>query len=381
MTYYLLLTPYYFLKKVHFRSQLSINTFTFMNWVISGIQQIGIGVKDAEASFKWYRQNFGTNVPVFKDAARANLMTRYTSGKAEDRYAILAMNMQGGGGMEIWQYTSKVSVDQPFKPILGDTGIYAAKMKALRIQDAFNHFKANGHLVSNAINKAPDGSQNFFVKDPDGNLFQVIESDNWFKNQGHFTGGVAGAILGVSSIDQSIELYKTILGATEVIYDVTGDFADLAELNTSGGKVRRALIAVKRHGLGAFGRLLGKAYVELVEVQGYKPRKIYEGRNWGDMGFIHLCFDIRNMKALGEGVAKVGHPFTVDSANSFDMGKAAGHFTYVEDRDGTLIEFVETHKVPVLAKLGIYLNLKDRNPEKPLPNWMVSLMGLNKVKD
>ncbi|HZY78349.1 MAG TPA: VOC family protein [Cyclobacteriaceae bacterium] len=352
-----------------------------MNWVISGIQQIGIGCKDAEASFKWYRQNFGMNVPVFKDAARANLMTRYTSGKAEDRYAILAMNMQGGGGMEIWQYTSKVSVDQPFKPVLGDTGIYAAKMKALRIHDAFKHFQSNGYVVSKEVRKTPDGALSFFTRDPDGNLFQVIESKDWFKSKGHFTGGVTGAIIGVSSIDKSIELYKTILGATDVIYDVTDDAPDFSELKTTNGKVRRALLAVKQTGLGAFGRLLGKAYVELVEVQGYTPRKIYEGRNWGDMGFIHLCFDVRDMKALGAGVEKVGHKFTVDSADSFDMGKAAGHFTYVEDRDGTLIEFVETHKVPVLAKLGLYLNLRNRDPKKPLPDWMVGLMGLNKVTD
>jgi catechol 2,3-dioxygenase-like lactoylglutathione lyase family enzyme len=352
-----------------------------MNWVISGIQQIGIGVKDAEASFTWYRQNFGMNVPVFKDAARANLMTRYTSGKAEDRYAILAMNMQGGGGMEIWQYTSKISVDPFFKPALGDAGIYAAKIKALRIHDAFNHFKANGHVVSSEIRKAPDGSLNFFAKDPDGNLFQVIESKEWFRNEGHFTGGVSGAIIGVSSIDKSIGLYKTILGATDVVYDVLGDAPDFAELNTGGRKVRRALIAVKHHGLGAFGRLLGKAYVELIEVQGYTPRKIYEGRNWGDMGFIHLCFDVRQMHNLGVGVDHAGHKFTVDSANSFDMGKAAGHFTYVEDPDGTLIEFVETHKVPIMPKFGLYLNLRNRDPKKPLPNWMVGLMGLNKVKD
>lgn len=352
-----------------------------MNWVISGIQQIGIGVKDAEKSFTWYRQNFGMNVPVFKDAARASLMTRYTSGKAEDRYAILAMNMQGGGGMEIWQYTSKVSVDQPFAPVLGDTGIFAAKMKALRIDDAFRHFQSNGFAISKEVRKTPDGLKTFFTKDPDGNVFQVVESKDWFKAHGHFTGGVTGAIIGVSSIDQSLGLYKTILGATDVVYDVTDDAPDLQELKTTNGKVRRVLIAAKDHGLGAFGRLLGRAYVELVEVKDYSPRKIYEGRNWGDMGFIHLCFDIRNMKALGEGVAKAGYPFTVDSANSFDMGKAAGHFTYVEDRDGTLIEFVETHKVPVLAKLGIYLNLKDRDPKRPLPNWMVGLMGLNKVKD
>jgi catechol 2,3-dioxygenase-like lactoylglutathione lyase family enzyme len=352
-----------------------------MNWVISGVQQIGIGVKDAEASFKWYRQNFGMNVPVFKDAARANLMTRYTSGKAEDRYAILAMNMQGGGGMEIWQYTSKVSVDRTFQPVLGDAGIYAAKMKALRIDDAFKHFQSKGFAISKEIRKTPDNLRTFFTRDPDGNIFQVVESNDWFKRHGHFTGGVTGAIIGVSSIDQSLELYKTILGATDVVYDVKDNAPDLQELNTSGGKVRRVLIAAKHHGLGAFGRLLGRPYVELVEVEGHKPRKIYEGRNWGDMGFIHLCFDIRNMKALGEAAKKVGHEFTVDSADSFDMGKAAGHFTYVEDRDGTLIEFVETHKVPVMAKLGLYINLRDRDPKKPLPNWMVGLMGLNKVKD
>lgn len=57
---------------------------------------------------------------------------------------------------------------------------------------------------------------------------------------------------------------------------------------------------------------------------------------------------MQEMKTLCE---SKGHPFTVDSASSFDMGEAAGHFTYIEDPDGTLIEFVETHKVPVLKKL------------------------------
>jgi hypothetical protein len=87
------------------------------------------------------------------------------------------------------------------------------------------------------------------------------------------------------------------------------------------------------------------------------------------------------MKELKELCEKNGHPFTVDSANSFDMGEAAGHFSYIEDPDGTLIEFVETHKVPVLKKLGWYLNLKNRPAEKPLPDWMVKSMGLNRVKD
>jgi hypothetical protein len=62
------------------------------------------------------------------------------------------------------------------------------------------------------------------------------------------------------------------------------------------------------------------------------------------------------------------------------MGEAAGRFSYIEDPDGTLIEFVETHKVPIMKKIGWYINLKKRNMLKPLPNWMISTIGWGKVK-
>jgi hypothetical protein len=55
------------------------------------------------------------------------------------------------------------------------------------------------------------------------------------------------------------------------------------------------------------------------------------------------------------------------------------HFAYIEDPDGTLIEFVETHRVPVVKKIGWYFNLKGRNG-KPLPRWMVRALSFNRVK-
>ncbi|MHA0111435.1 VOC family protein, partial [Klebsiella pneumoniae] len=72
-----------------------------------------------------------------------------------------------------------------------------------------------------------------------------------------------------------------------------------------------------------------------------------------------------------------GYTFTVDSKESFDMEDAAGRFCYVEDPDGTLIELVETHKVPILKKYGLYLNLKNRKKNTPLPAWMINLLGLS----
>jgi hypothetical protein len=49
------------------------------------------------------------------------------------------------------------------------------------------------------------------------------------------------------------------------------------------------------------------------------------------------------------------HFFTVDSNNSFEMDNASGRFCYIEDPDGTLIELVETHKVPILKKFGSWI--------------------------
>ena len=121
--------------------------------------------------------------------------------------------------------------------------------------------------------------------------------------------------------------------------------------------------------------------IELVQVLNRTPKKIFENRYWGDLGFIHLCFDINGMKALEQKCADLNYAFTVNSAESFDMGEAAGHFTYTEDPDGTLIEFVETHKVPIMKKFGLYLNLKKRNPDKSLPNWMINALSLSRVKE
>jgi len=133
--------------------------------------------------------------------------------------------------------------------------------------------------------------------------------------------------------------------------------------------------------VGPFSRLLGDTEIELVQTLERSPRKIFEGRFWGDLGFIHLCFDITGMAEMKKYCTEKGHPFTVDSSGSFDMGEAAGYFSYIEDSDGTLIEFVETHKIPILKKIGWFLDLRKRkDAAKPLPRLMLKALGLGRVK-
>lgn len=353
--------------------------------VVSGIQQLGIGVSNVAEAWKWYRKYLGMDIKVFEESATAALMLPYTGGMPQKRHAVLALNLNGGGGFEIWQYTDRIPQAPAFKPALGDLGIFAAKIKARDVEKTHAWFTSEKLNVSKLATD-PEGRQHFFLTDPYGNIFQIIESQNWFGNEKKHTGSVYGVVIGVTNTEESKKVYSGILGYDKVVYDKSDSFADLSSLNGGENRFRRVLLKHSKPRLGAFARMFGESEIELIQVEGRTPRKIYEDRYWGDLGFIHLCYDIRGMEALNKACAERGFPFTVDSfkhheGNSFDMGEAAGHFSYIEDPDGTLIEFVETHKVPILKKLGWYLDLRKRHPEKHLPNLIVKALGMGRVKD
>lgn len=348
---------------------------------ISGIQQVGIGNPNLKDTWEYYRKNFGFDTPVFEEEAEAELMLPYTGEKVQKRNAVLCLNMNGGGGLEIWQYTERkiIWAKEKIKP--GDLGIHTLKIKCKDITEAFEICKTKGLKVISEIQKRIPNSPCFLVEDLHGNMLEIIQSENWFSNSNGPFGGVAGVAIGVSDIEKSLRFYGELLGFTKVLSDQKASFIDLDAWTGENQLYRRIVLERKIENKGPFSKLLGPMQLELIQNLTEKPNKIFKDRFWGDPGFIHLCFDVVGMDSLKEKCKISGFPFTVDSANSFDMGEAAGRFSYVEDPDSTLIEFVETHKVPILKKVGWYLNLQKRNPLKPLPNWMIKTMGWSRVKD
>lgn len=352
--------------------------FTMKAYTISAVQQIGVGTIDFRKSWDWYIEMFGFDVKILEDDTVAERMLPYTGGKAQKRHACIAVNLQGGGGLEIWQYSERRPVEASFRISVGDTGIFAAKIKCRDVRKFHKELTAKWSKCSE-IAEDPSGLPCFYVEDLFGNRFQIIQRNDVFIEDHKLCGGIAGAFVGVTDMERSLTFYKDVLGYDKVIYDRTGCFYDWSFLPAGMERYRRVLLGRRGTPNGTFSGLLGTNVLELVQPLDHEPRKIYEGRFWGDPGFIQICYDVTGMDALGEFCRSKGHPFTVDSCPNgerFDMGEASGRFTYIEDPDGTLIEFVETHKVPLIGKLGLYLNMDKRDKDKRLPKFLFRIMGM-----
>lgn len=348
-----------------------------MEHLITGIQQCGIGTKDAHEAALFYKNLLGMKCLVFDDVAEATLMKKYTGNEVQRRRAMLTMNLQGGGGLELWQFLNR-SPQASSTPILfGDIGIYAIKIKTENVAAAHHFFSARKDCTVSPILSNTIGEDHFWLNDRFGVVFNIVKAREIFNNNGTVCGGVCGAVIGVSNLKTSLPFYKEFLNIHQELYAVNKTMS--APFENTDRQVNSALLLKPMETTGAFAELLGSVEIELIEATDIPGKKIFENRYWGDLGFIHLCFDVLNMDVLKERATNFGYAFTVDSATSFNMEAAGGRFCYTEDPDGTLIELVETHKVPILKKMGWFLNLRNRTNKKPLPAWMIRTMGFNKV--
>lgn len=344
---------------------------------INGIQQVGVGTVNFEKTWKWMADMFGIKVKILEDDTVAERMLPYTGNHPQKRHACIAVNLQGGSGLEIWQYSDRQPQPAKEQAILGDLGILMAKIKCKDVRTFYRQVSQKWSKITD-LRVTPDNKPTFYMEDLYGNWFQVVEDASVYLDCGEVIGGVVGAAIGVSNMEASLKFYHDVLGYDKVVYDVQGVQADWEGLRGGEQSYRRVLLQWKEERKSAFSELFGKHTIELIEAQERQPKKLYEGRYWGDPGFIQVCYDVTGMSAFGAFCAKKGHPFTVDSCpngEGFDMGDASGRFTYVEDPDGTLIEFVETAKVPIVKKLGWFIDMQKRDAHKPLPKFLFRVLG------
>ncbi len=349
---------------------------------INGIQHIGVGVPDSELSQKWYRKFMGMDIAIFNGEAPAPLMDIYTNNETITKRATMILNLQGGCAMEVVNPTSFTATNADVEFQLGDLGIFITQVKTKDVKATYEYYKKNGATMVTDLVTMPDGGETFYVTDPNGLYFQILEGGNFYAKGPHITGGPNGCTIGVSSIEKAMSLYSDILGYDKVIYDQTAVFADWKNLAGGEKEFRRVKLTQSNPPGGGFAKVSADTYLELVEAKNYTPKKIYEGRLWGDIGFVHVGFDVRGMAALGKDLDAKGFGFTCDTKDILEMGGTTKvHCTYIEDPDGTLIELIEVYKIPILEKFGIFLNVEKRDPLKPLPDFMLKALRFGRIKD
>ena len=354
-----------------------------MKYVIQGIQHVGIAVSEMDASLKLYRKLFGLDIPFFDAVAAAPLMDSHCNGETIVKRASMVLNHQGGCAVEVISPTSFTPRGPVFNLAQGDLGIGCTTVKTPDIRVMHEHALS---ILPDSCDKElvmdPIGRLTFYMRDPDNNLFQILESDVWFTSTGHPSGGIMGCTIGVSDMESAFKLYCDILGYDKVVTDVQGAFDDWAHLPGGEENYRRVILAQTSPGTGGFASMMGPTTIELVQCQDRIGRFIFDERIWADTGIAHLGFDVRGMKELGTQLEKDGFGFRCDTNDALSMGDHTSvHCTYIDDPDECWIELIEVHKIPIIEKLGIFMDVQKRKPSQPLPKSMLHALRFNRIKD
>src|SRR5574344_96457 len=101
-----------------------INMKTNNDFFISGIQQIGVGTVNMYESWKWYAKMFNMDIKILEDDTIAEFMLPYTGKQPQKRHACITINLQGGGGFEIWQYSERQPKPIDFQIGVGEIGLF-----------------------------------------------------------------------------------------------------------------------------------------------------------------------------------------------------------------------------------------------------------------
>jgi len=321
--------------------------------MINGIQHIGIGVLNRDESYYFYNNALGFSVPMSKDTGKCTGMLPVIK-KDEKRKVIISLNPHGGGLIEIFQYITKTPAPIPEYVDLSYNGYLFFGLKVKNIEKSLNKVsKFNGKVITHSDHFTPMKNHNWKTatfKDLNGIYGIALEypGNNIGYGKGKARiGGIEYIAIGVSHLKDSIEFYSNILGYNDILYTFEGNCPEWDPLFGKGRKIKRALLRKSTKPQGIFRHFLRGGMIELIEVEGNKGRHNYEGRQWGDIGFMELCFDVSNMHDILEDTTKKGAEIIVPPHTQYMGINTYATFAYIKDPDGSMLEFADISSLPV----------------------------------
>jgi catechol 2,3-dioxygenase-like lactoylglutathione lyase family enzyme len=314
---------------------------------------VGLGVKDSDRSFTFYREALGFTVPISKHTGNCSGVIPII-GKDENRKVIIPLNPYGGALVEIFQYTTKIPAPIPPDTDFSYNGFLFYGLKVKNIERSLDIISRHGgELVTRSKDFTPMKDHKWRTasfRDPDGIHGILIEhpgSTIGFGNGRPRIGGIEYVAIGVSNLRRSIQFYSKILGYEEVLYSYEGSSPEWEVMIGKGKKTKRALLKRKTKPQGLFRHFLRGGMIELIEMEDNRGKNNFDGRKWGDIGIMELCFDVNDIDSTLEAVTKKGARIIVPPyRQNMGMGTHA-IFAYITDPDGSKLELADISSLPV----------------------------------
>lgn len=344
--------------------------------MLNELIHLGMGVENADRQVAFLKEAFGFDVKAADVEGSQPMMNCYTNGELMHRRSLIVGNFQGGALLELIQPMSSDILE--FTPTFGDYGVYIAKIRSYQIQKSYDRLKKKFEADVSEMFTEPLGRNTFFIRDPEGNLFQLVEPQAEMQSclvQGKDTGGVLGCAIGVSDLAAATKFYCEKLG-----YVLSGESLNGSNVwndNYLGvcTNVSRAFLTKKSVNGGLLSNLLGDSEIELIKTNdGREPVRIMKDRRWGDSGFIHLCFDSKDCSEAKDYLTKRGIEITTGARVNWDG--LDSEFFYFEDPDRCYVEVNSFYTIPIYNPLRIRYKIR-KNRVKPLAKKWFSILKLN----
>jgi catechol 2,3-dioxygenase-like lactoylglutathione lyase family enzyme len=310
--------------------------------MITTLRHAAMGVRDAERTYRFYRDFLGFRVLISDRTGYADEMKQIIGALVEMRIMV-ASNKAGGGAVKFIEHTSTRPMDTPVSVQWGDLGYLELGLEAYRLEELYLDLKSGGVEFITPVRSmelSSGGIERYaYLRDPDGLLIQLVEVNG---SKRPAVGGVRHVAIGVPDLQKARELYSDALGFKEVIHDFKGRLPELDEI-TGGKEMDLAILGLPPGSRNAEpGRL--RAIVKLIHTPGYAGKLIYEGRRWGDIGLTEVAFDATDFEETVNNLISVGVELLHPPVRA-DLGAGSGGtFVYLADPLGGLMKIVEAQK-------------------------------------
>lgn len=322
--------------------------------MINALQHVGQGVWDIDTTYAFYKRHFGFKTKL-NDVTVASKEMAAVIGSVETMRMMMAANAKGGGIIELIQHKSKAIAPFPADGPYRRCGIAEVGYAVCHIDAVVADFQARGiRFLTPICELKLNGGRRWryaYLKDPDGLPLQLTEDlvPGGSAAAGAEVHGVAHVGIGVSSLERSKEFYENVLGFDRVLCEFVGRMPEMDAVTGSALPMNMVILERSAPASGPLGGLLTRGVVKLFEVPNGNVAHTYTGRCWGDIGCMEVCLDVSDLTETVATMRQKGVPIYLPPVE-INMGSGSkGMVAYVQDPDGTTIEFVEVKSIAWLA--------------------------------